>query len=275
MTHRSEPTEPGKAQRLVPGTVVVWNAAHWQPGPEDAQGRGYGSGRVIASPAEAEDADDVPVQWPCGRWRHARDHLLPLDADADNARRQRRMPAAIAATALRRGAVIAYPTEGVWGLGCDPSDRDAVMRLLDIKQRDPAKGLILIAAERAQLDPFIDFDALPASRMAALETSWPGPHTWIVPARAGVGSELRGAHAGLAVRVSAHVDVIALCNAFGGALVSTSANLAGQPAPTRHADLDVALLARIDGVMEGETGGAHGPSSIRDALSGQLLRAGA
>ncbi|MGY0504779.1 L-threonylcarbamoyladenylate synthase [Luteimonas sp. e5] len=185
------------------------------------------------------------------------------------------MPAAIAASALRRGAVIAYPTEGVWGLGCDPSDRDAVLRLLDIKQRDPAKGLILIAAARAQLDPFVDFDALPASRMAALDASWPGPHTWIVPARAGVGSELRGAHAGLAVRVSAHAEVIALCTAFGGALVSTSANRAGRPAAARHGELDGQLLARIDGVLEGETGGAHGPSSIRDARSGRLLRAAA
>lgn len=177
-----------------------------------------------------------------------------------------------AAAAMQGGGVIAYPTEGVWGLGCNPMDDAAVTRLLTIKQRDIAKGLILIAAHEVQLAPYVDLDALPATRLAEVRASWPGPNTWIVPAGKAAPAWITGAHRGIAVRVSAHPDVIALCNAFDGALVSTSANLAGQPAPSRHEELDPALLAGIDGVCEGETGGRAGPSMIRDALRGDVLR---
>lgn len=173
---------------------------------------------------------------------------------------------------MHGGGVIAYPTEGVWGLGCNPMDDAAVTRLLTIKQRDIAKGLILIAADEAQLASYVDLAALPAERLAEIRASWPGPNTWIVPASASAPAWITGAHRGIAVRVSAHADVAALCNAFDGALVSTSANLAGHPSPTRREDLDPALLADIDGVCEGETGGRSSPSMIRDALTGNVLR---
>ena len=177
-----------------------------------------------------------------------------------------------AADILRAGGVIAYPTEGVWGLGCDPRDEAAVLRLLDIKQRDVAKGLILIASTEAQLAPFIDMAALDDAQRREMRASWPGPNTWIVPASPDAPAWIRGAHDGIAVRVSAHPDVIALCEAFAGALVSTSANLSGAPAVDRREALDPALLARIDGISAGETGGRSGPSVIRDARSGTVLR---
>lgn len=178
-----------------------------------------------------------------------------------------------AARALHAGAVIAYPTEAVWGLGCDPMDEAAVRRLLDIKQREVAKGLILVAADEAQLARFIDIDALDAAQRGEVRASWPGPHTWIVPASSKAPRWITGTHDGIAVRVSAHPQVITLCRVFGGALVSTSANLTGQPAATCRDQLDGALLARIDGVCEGETGGRSAPSVIRDARSGAVLRA--
>src|SRR5688572_25705866 len=134
-----------------------------------------------------------------------------------------------AARAIRDGGVIAYPTEAVWGLGCDPFDEAAVARLLAIKQRDVAKGLILVAGERAQFDDLLDWSTLPAERLAAVEASWPGPNTWIVPATARVPRWITGAHHGVAVRVSAHPLVAALCGKLGGPLVSTSANRAGAP----------------------------------------------
>lgn len=177
-----------------------------------------------------------------------------------------------AAAAMQSGGVIAYPTEGVWGLGCNPMSDAAVTRLLAIKQRDIAKGLILIAADESQLAPYVDLDALPAERLSEVRASWPGPNTWIVPASTSAPAWITGAHRGIAVRVSAHPDVIALCNAFDGALVSTSANLAGQPSPIHREDLDPALLAHIDGLCEGETGERSKPSVIRDALSGEVLR---
>jgi L-threonylcarbamoyladenylate synthase len=177
-----------------------------------------------------------------------------------------------AAVRLREGAVVAYPTEGVWGLGCDPANEAAVRRLLAIKQREVGKGLILIAASLAQLRPCLDLDALPADRLDEARASWPGPHTWILPASAAAPRWITGDHDGIAVRVSAHPPVAALCEAFGGALVSTSANLSGRPAPRHRGELDPALLRLLDGVTEGETGGLSRPTPIRDARSGAELR---
>jgi L-threonylcarbamoyladenylate synthase len=177
-----------------------------------------------------------------------------------------------AAALLRRGGVFAYPTEAVWGLGCDPRNEAAVLRLLQIKQRDIGKGLILIAAQVEDLKPYVDFGALPEDALAGVLATWPGPHTWIVPADAGTPRWLTGDHDGIAVRVSAHPTVIALCRAFGGALVSTSANPAGAPPPVAMTDFDPGLLQAIDGVIEGDTGSLERPTAIRDARTGQVLR---
>ena len=176
-----------------------------------------------------------------------------------------------AAAAMRAGGVVAYPTEGVWGLGCDPFDETAVLRLLALKQRSVDKGLILVAAEASQFDGLAEWNALPPGRFDEIAASWPGPNTWIVPATARVPRWITGAHAGVAMRASAHPVVAALCRAFGGAIVSTSANPAGAPAPRRLAELDPMLRSGVDGVVEGETGGRDGPSDIRDALTGTLL----
>lgn len=178
-----------------------------------------------------------------------------------------------AAALLARGGVIAYPTEGVWGLGCDPFDRTAVLRLLEIKQRPVDKGVILIAGAMSQLDPVVDWDALTQPQRERVQASWPGPYSWVVPVRVDVPAWITGAHASVAVRVSAHASVIALCAAFGGVLVSTSANLSGEPAVTTRDALDPRLLARLDGVLDGVTGGRATPSTLRDARTGELLRA--
>lgn len=182
------------------------------------------------------------------------------------------MDARCAADVLRAGGVIAYPTEGVWGIGCDPRNQAAVLRLLAIKQRDVAKGLILIAGEEMQLAPFIDMCALSDAQRATVRGTWPGPHTWIVPASPRAPHWITGEHDGIAVRVSAHAPVAALCAAFGGALVSTSANLSGMPAPRRRDALDPALLSQLDGVLDGDTGALVQPTPIRDARSGAVLR---
>lgn len=174
--------------------------------------------------------------------------------------------------ALRNSGVIAYPTEGVWGLGCDPRDEAAVLRLLALKQRDVAKGLILIASDEAQLAPFIDTASLSATQLAEVHASWPGPNTWIVPASNHAPRWITGAHDGIAVRVTAHPLVRALCEGFGGALVSTSANIASEPSPRTRAELDPRIVAGVDAVCDGETLGRAQPSTIRDARSGATLR---
>jgi L-threonylcarbamoyladenylate synthase len=177
-----------------------------------------------------------------------------------------------AAALLRRGGLLVYPTEAVWGLGCDPFDPQALQRLLALKQRVQAKGLILIAADLDTLRPLLDLDALAGERRDAVLASWPGPHTWAMPCSPRVPETLRGAHDTLAVRVTAHPPAAALCRAFAAPLVSTSANLAGEPPAYARAALDPRLLAGVDGVLDGETGGLERPTPIRDARSGESLR---
>ncbi len=173
---------------------------------------------------------------------------------------------------LRRGGVIAYPTEGVFGLGCDPWNREAVEEILTLKGRPADKGLILIAATLEQLLPFI---RLPSEAVAArLLRTWPGPVTWILPASPLAPDWLRGGRPTLACRVTAHPVAARLCLAFGGPLVSTSANPAGRPPARsllqvrRYFDAPAALLP-----IPGPLGGLHGPTPIFDALSGRCLRA--
>ena len=183
-----------------------------------------------------------------------------------------RSPLANAVAALKRGGVIAYATEGVWGLGCDPFDEAATMRLLALKQRPVDKGLILVGAGAAQFDGLIDWPALDAAQREAVLASWPGPHTWIVPATAHVPAWVSGGRDSVAVRASAHPVVAALCTMFGSALVSTSANVSTEPAPRMRAELDPRIVAGVDVVVEGETTGLSQPTTIRDARSGGVLR---
>ena len=175
-----------------------------------------------------------------------------------------------AVRALKGGGVIAYPTEAVYGLGCDPMNAEAVSRLLGMKQREMAKGLILVAADLQQLEPFLV--PLSQTQLNTLQASWPGPNTWIVPARAEVPFWIRGRHEGLTVRVSAHPLIQSLCTAFGGPIISTSANRSGQ-----HPALNVLQVrryfdAQLDVVLSGELGGASRPTQIRDLQSGDILR---
>ncbi|WP_312325714.1 Sua5/YciO/YrdC/YwlC family protein [Stenotrophomonas sp.] len=173
---------------------------------------------------------------------------------------------------LHAGGVVAYPTEAVWGLGCDPANEAAVLKLLRLKQRPVEKGMILVAADLAQLDGWVSVNQLPADRRDEVLASWPGAHTWILPAGTRAPRWITGDHTGIAVRISAHPLVAALCRAWGGPLVSTSANLAGQPPARTRAELDPALLALLDGLVDGATGGLAQPTPIRDALTGQVLR---
>jgi L-threonylcarbamoyladenylate synthase len=173
---------------------------------------------------------------------------------------------------VRSGGVIAYPTESVYGLGCDPLEQDAVQRIFELKERDVAKGLILIASRIEQLLPYID--DLPPSVMQKLEASWPGPVTWVVPAAPAVPSWLSGGRATLAVRVTAHPVAAALCQALDMALISTSANRSGR-SPARTA-LTVRTLfgGGVDEILPGAVGGLNKPTEIREALTGKVLRAG-
>ena len=174
--------------------------------------------------------------------------------------------------ALQQGGVIAYPTEAVYGLGCDPDNEAAVMALLAIKQRPVEKGLILIAANYSQLLPYVDDKAIPPEKRYQIFSSWPGHISWVLPASKTTPKWLTGQFDSIAVRVSAHPVVQQLCNAYGKPLVSTSANLSGQPAITDKVELQQSLGDKLSAIMPGPLGGATQPSQIRDALSGNIVR---
>ncbi|HET7175453.1 MAG TPA: Sua5/YciO/YrdC/YwlC family protein [Gammaproteobacteria bacterium] len=173
---------------------------------------------------------------------------------------------------VRDAGVIAYPTEAVYGLGCDPLEGDAVERILDIKRRDAAKGVILIASRIEQLLPFMA--KLPVDVLSKLEASWPGPVTWVVPAAAHVPAWLTGGRRTLAVRITAHPVAQALCAACDMALVSTSANLSGQPPARSALAVRTQLKGAVDYIVPGTVGGLAKPTEIREALTGKVLRAG-
>jgi L-threonylcarbamoyladenylate synthase len=176
-----------------------------------------------------------------------------------------------AAQAVVQGGVIAYPTEAVFGLGCDPWNGEAVCRILRLKRRSMAKGLIVIAVDLAQIEPFVYFPS-PVILNRVVST-WPGPVTWVLPARAGVPRWLRGNYQSLAVRVTAHPTASSLCAEIG-ALVSTSANPSGC-IPARCVQRVRAYFNNaLDYIVPGAVGRGKGPTEIRDALSSTILRPG-
>ena len=177
-----------------------------------------------------------------------------------------------AARVLHAGGLIAYPTEAVYGLGCDPFNYAAVEQLLLLKNRPWQKGLILIAASIEQLQPFIR--PIPPEYQSRLAETWPGPNTWLIPASDSCPVWIRGSHQTVAVRVTAHPVVRELCKVFGGAIVSTSANRAArQPAKSAFNALRD-LGDEVDYYLHGELGKAERPTVIRDLLSGEVVRAG-
>ena len=177
----------------------------------------------------------------------------------------------LAARVIARGGVVAYPTEAVYGLGCDPWSLAAVMRILAIKRRDPAKGLILIASEPTQLLPFVE--PLDADRMTGILASWPGPNTWLLPARPGTPRWLTGRFDTLAVRVTGHPIAAGLCRVYGGAIVSTSANVADHPPARTAFEVRRALPDGPDYLLAGHCAGSDRPSTIRDGRTGRVTRA--
>lgn len=176
--------------------------------------------------------------------------------------------------ALTRGEVIAYPTEGVFGVGCDPDNSSAIQKLLTLKQRSKEKGLILIAASYAQLLPYINEDLLTPAQCEHVKQSWPGPVTWIMPASAQTSQWVRGQFDTVAVRVTDHPLVQALCQSFGKPITSTSANLSGLPPCMTTVEVAEQLHHGLGAILEGSTGGREKPTEIRDAQTLHILRQG-
>ncbi|GAJ73509.1 LOW QUALITY PROTEIN: TsaC protein [Vibrio sp. JCM 18904] len=175
--------------------------------------------------------------------------------------------------ALKQGEVIAYPTEGVFGVGCDPDNPEAIQKLLELKQRPVEKG-ILIAASYDQLLPYIDESQLTEEQLQTVHATWPGPYTWIMPASDKVSNWVSGQFDSIAVRVTDHPLVQKMCNAFGKPLTSTSANLSGLPPCMTTEEVEEQLGDKLVAILRGETSGRDKPSEIRDAKTSQILRQG-
>ncbi len=175
-----------------------------------------------------------------------------------------------AADIITGGGVIAYPTEAVYGLGCNPYDVQAVMRLLQIKQRNPKQGMILIGSLCQQFDNFIR--PLDDATHEKILARWPGPVTWLLPASNDCPYWLRGEHSTVAVRVTAHELTRQLCRTCDLPLVSTSANKHGKPAARTALQVRQHLGSEVDMILNGSTSGNAEPSEIWDAHSDVRLR---
>ena len=170
---------------------------------------------------------------------------------------------------LRRGGIIAYPTESCYGLGCDPRNPRALKRLIQLKGRSAAKGLLLIADHFKRLQPFMRTPD-PAGR-ARMRRSWPGPVTWVVPASSACPPLLTGHRPTIAVRVTAHAGAARLCRSLGMALVSTSANPSGKKPAKTAAECRRMFGARVR-VIAGRIGQRRRPSTLIDLATGTVLR---
>ncbi len=180
-----------------------------------------------------------------------------------------RFSVAVAVNTLRSGGIIAYPTEAVFGLGCDPDDTLALQSLIALKQRSVNAGLILIAASLEQASNYFEADE---KTLEKLQATWPGPTTWILPER-NVHPLVTGGRDTVAIRVSAHPVCTMLTQAFGRPIVSTSANLSGQRPATSVLQVRRKLRTFLDGIVNGPLGGQSQPTRIIDARNDHLIRA--
>lgn len=170
---------------------------------------------------------------------------------------------------LKRGGVIAYPTESCYGLGCDPRNRRAVRRILKLKQRPQRKGLILIASNYHQVAPYIH--PLTPAGQRRLQQDGVQAVTYLMPAKPSCPRWLRGEHDTLAVRLTAHPFARGLCRSVGSALVSTSANVSGQRAVKTYAECQ-RMFGKKVWVLRGRVGKRKQPSTIRAWSDGKIIR---
>jgi L-threonylcarbamoyladenylate synthase len=173
---------------------------------------------------------------------------------------------------LKQGKIIAYPTEAVFGLGCDPNNENALIALLEIKRRAKNKGMILIASSIAQIIPFIELASVPPEKWQTIQQIWPGAYTFVFPVSQQVHALVKGQYETVAVRVTAHPVAKSLCEVFGGALVSTSANISNDE-PCRYGQSVFEIFGTsIAGVVDGKVGGALKPTPIQNAITGEIYR---
>jgi len=173
----------------------------------------------------------------------------------------------LATKALKVGAIIAYPTEAVFGLGCDPFNESAVAELRSLKNRDASNGFILIASNWDQLKDFVDI-----SNVDNHMSGWPGPLTKIFPASRQAPQNVCAQNQTIAVRLTNHPIAKKICAAFGGAIVSTSANEEGMPPATTSDEVEDYFPTEIEVIVDGPLGNLNEPTRIINAITGEVFR---
>lgn len=171
---------------------------------------------------------------------------------------------------ITQGGIIAYPTEAVYGLGCDPFNEKAVAQLLKIKQRSSAKGFIVIVSCWEQMKPLVQ--PLDQALLKKVCSTWPGPVTWLFPVQPAVPKWLCGKHERIAIRMTAHPIAKEICQFLDMPIISTSANLAKQPPMTTAKQIKQCFADQIDHIVVGKLGHLTKPTIIRDVISGKTIR---
>src|SRR3990167_10703036 len=177
----------------------------------------------------------------------------------------------LAVSYLKEGKVIAHPTEAVFGLACDPDNIDAVSRILQIKHRAIDKGFILVGSSWEQLESLITY--IQPELLTRVFETWPGPTTWLFPASEKVPFWITGNRKSVAIRITAHPVAKSLCEKFGAPLISTSCNKSGNPPARDIRTIQLTLSNTVDYVIDAPLGGRLRPTEIRDALTGEIIRA--
>ena len=175
-----------------------------------------------------------------------------------------------AVSTIESGGLIAYPTEAVYGLGCAAADRTAAERLLSLKNRPIHKGLISIVSDLDQVRSWLDEQY--AHYWSKASQSWPAAITWLFPSNATAPSWLTGKHQRLAVRMPSHPLALALCKHSRQALISTSANIAGEPACKTSKQVYEVFSDQLDYILEGNCGEQESPSIIKDLITDERMR---
>ncbi|MCV2506098.1 MAG: Sua5/YciO/YrdC/YwlC family protein [Candidatus Lightella neohaematopini] len=173
--------------------------------------------------------------------------------------------------ALKDKKIIAYPTESVFGLGCDPDYEIVVKKILILKNRPIEKGLILVASNYEQIKKYIDETKITIDIKKRLFSSWPGPISWALPANSNVPVWLTGKYDKLVVRISNFLPIRLICQKFGKAIISTSANVS-QQLPARTVDEVYKLFGSKVVIMNDIVGKLPCPTKICDAISNTIIR---
>ena len=172
-------------------------------------------------------------------------------------------------TVFSNDEVFAHPTEGVWGLGCNPFSLKAVEKLFELKKRPKNKAVIILAGNKNHIQPFIK--NLTQSEKKDLFGKWPGPHTWLIPALDSIPKWLKGDTEMVALRLSSHPDVIKITNALNSPICSTSANLSGEETAKNRAEIKKIFGPDLY-IADGKLGKLNKPSSVQELITGKWIR---